>query len=136
MSSKSFRISKDSLKALSLSIALFVKLLTKTCEVVQSSSSAGLPGKRPANTLDICHLAHALKRYEVLTFLKDLIDEMKPKSDESVSIESVEKVIVDTDAAVAKRKSLMRSEAGDCEARKKIKGAQSSITSFFKQTVV
>jgi hypothetical protein len=61
---------------------------------------------------------------------------MKPKSDESVSIESVEKVIVDTDAAVAKRKSLMRSEAGDCEARKKIKGAQSSITSFFKQTVV
>ena len=74
MQSGKFRIQKDALDAVNLGTSLFVKLLTKTCEMVQNGSSSSLPARK--NQLDIGHLSKAVEKYDVLEFLKDLVSEM------------------------------------------------------------
>ena len=76
MKSKRFRIQRDSVKAINISMSLFIQLLTKTCEVVLSTSGSSIPGKRGENTLEIDHLVKAVKRYDVLAFMKDVVAEM------------------------------------------------------------
>lgn len=138
MKSKKYRLQRESLVAMSVSMVLFIKLLVKTCEVVQSSSSSVPGGKRLANTLDIDHLSRSVKRYEVLSFMEDLLAEVTSNPQECISIGSVDKVIEETDAAmVCKRKQVEQVNAEDDEASmlKKVKGSsssQSSITSFFQ----
>ena len=130
MRSGKFRVQRDAVVAISLSMALFIKLLVKTCEVVHASSSSSSRGKRSANSLEIECLARAVKRYDVLGFMQDLIAEMATNSREDISIGSVEKVLEDTDKMISKRKNHIASDEG---AAKKIKGpSQSSITAFFK----
>lgn len=78
MQSRKFRVQRDSLKAINISMALFLKLVTKTCEVVQSTSASTslAGGKRAANLLDMEHLSKAVNRYDVLSFMKDLVAEL------------------------------------------------------------
>lgn len=130
MQSKKYRLQKDSLRTINASVALFIKLLTKTCEVVQSTSAIGPSSKRSANTLDIDHLARAIKRYEVLRFLSDLVNEMNQRHSEVEALESVERVLEEADMAVAKRKPVMEADDEANESSKK----QRSITSFFTRT--
>ena len=137
MRSKKYRLQRDSVVAMSVSMVLFIKLLVKTCEVVQSSSSSVPNGKRLANTLDVDHLSRSVKRYEVLSFMEDLLAEVTSNPQECISIGSVDKVIEETDAAmICKRKQVELVNAEDDEAStlKKVKGSssQSSITSFFQ----
>ena len=136
MSSKKFRLQKDALKTINISMALFLKLLTKTCEVVQTTSVSTAGPKRVANTLDVEHLAKAVKRYEVLTFMKDLVGEMTVKSREARELASVDQVLADADASLGKRKERIETPdvelLDDSEGVKKHRNSQASITSFFK----
>jgi hypothetical protein len=135
MRSKKYRVQRDSLRAINLSISLFIKLLTKTCEVVQSTStSSGIGGKRLANTLDIEHLSKAIKRYDVLGFLSDLVSEMNQRLREPTSLGSLESLIVDHEnidpSCQVKRKPMADEAVADDQGSKK----QRSITSFFTRT--
>ncbi len=144
MKSKKFRMQRDSLKAINISMALFLKLLTKTCEVVQSTSTATTSGKRLQNTLDLDHLVKAVKRYEVLSFMRDIVDEMNLKKMESKDLSSVASMISKLDA-IEERANKRKQDKGSDEngevhaededmtaANKKQKSSQMSITSFFK----
>ena len=130
MKSKKYRLQRDSLRTINASMALFIKLLTKTCEVVQTTSTSSSGGKRLANTIDIEHLSKAVKRYEVLGFLSDLVREMNRREldRELAALERVEDIVAQADAMVAKRKPDDDDES--MEASKK----QRSITSFFTRT--
>jgi hypothetical protein len=75
MKSKKFRVQRDSVKAINVSMALFVKLLTKSCELMHSNNVTDYP-TRMRNTLDVGDLAKAVSRYDVLGFLEDLVEEM------------------------------------------------------------
>lgn len=130
MISKKYRLQRDALRTINVSVAMFIKLLTKTCEVVQTTSSTSFSGKRLANTLDIDHLARAIKRYEVLKFLSDLVNEMNQRHVEPKSLDSVEQVLESADMTVAKRKPDVEMEEDASEGAKK----QRSITSFFTRT--
>ena len=136
MQSKKFRVQRDSLKAINISMALFLKLLTKTCEVVQSISVSSGNSKRVHNTLDIDHLSKAVKRYEVLEFMQDLITEMNIKPKEPVSdLGSISAMISNLDAVDQSSKRKDRdTEDGESEEAKKQKGSQVSITSFFRKS--
>ena len=132
MRTKKFRLQRDSLQAISASMALFIKLLTKTCEVVHSTSTTTGTTKRLANTLDVEHLAKAIKRYEVLGFLSDMVSEMNQRVKEPTSLGSLDDVLrepigVEIPSSVSKRKQEM--DEVD-ESTKK----QRSITSFFTRT--
>jgi len=148
MKSKKFRVQRDSLKAINISMALFLKLLTKTCEVVQSTSTASSGGKRAQNTLDIEHLAKAVKRYEVLSFMKDIVDEMNSKKIETQDLSSLSSIIskldrIDDERVTTSIKRKQQNAEGsangdeenqDEDGNKKLKSSQMSITSFFKTT--
>jgi phosphoribosylaminoimidazole carboxylase (NCAIR synthetase) len=98
------------------------------------------------NSLDIEHLAKAIKRYDVLTFMKDIVDEMNIKKFEAQDLASVSSMISNLDCIeerTSKRKQVgknnevhdVETEGGDEEmtaASKKQKSSQMSITSFFK----
>jgi hypothetical protein len=127
MRSKKYRVQRDSLKAINLSVALFVKLLTKTCEVVQSSSTLSSGPKRAANTIDVDHLAIAVKRYEVLAFMQDLVDEMKQRPRATVLTELNDEVAREEEFTAGKRKTAPEELVNEEGAKK-----QRSITSFFK----
>lgn len=130
MQAKKYRLQKDSLRTINASVAFFIKLLAKTCEVVQSTSSAASTSKRSANTLDIDHLARAIKRYDVLRFLSDLINEMNQRHSEVEALESVDRVLEAADSTVAKRKTVVEADEEAIDAQKK----QRSITSFFTRS--
>ncbi len=76
MKSKRFRIQKDAVKAVNVSMALFIKLLTKSCELIHTNTVSELSTAKIRNTLDIADLVKVVHRYDVLEFLKDLVDEM------------------------------------------------------------
>jgi hypothetical protein len=125
-------------KTVNISMSLFIQLLTKTCEVVLSTSGSSIAGKRGENTLELEHLMKAVKRYDVLSFLKDIVTEM-----------NVHKPVpVDRPAASGMGKNLSRSKRpAECgneldsgqtemepsETKKKLKTSQMSITSFFSK---
>lgn len=135
MRTKKFRIQKDSLKTINISLSLFIKLLTKTCEVVQTTSSSSFGGKRGGNTLDMDHLAKAVKRYEVLAFMQDLLHELNEKSREPQSLLGVDRVLEQADASLGKRKERIETPDNSDESldvAKKARNGQASITSFFK----
>jgi hypothetical protein len=141
MKSKKFRVQRDSLKAINISMALFLKLLTKTCEVVQSTSTSSVPGKRAQNTLDIEHLAKAVKRYDVLMFMKDVVDEMNVKKADTRDLSSISSMMAKLDSIDEKSSGKRKADPGTAEEidledeemqeSKKFKSSQTSITSFF-----
>ena len=119
------------------SISLFIKLLTKTCEVVQTTSSTTAPtgGKRLANTLDIDHLGKAIKRYEVLGFLSDLVAEMNERVKEPSSLGSLESVLVEVDNNESIEATVHSKRKPDVEDNDDgVSKKQRSITSFFTRT--
>jgi len=77
---RKFRVQKDSLRAINISMALFLRLVTNTCAVVQSTSVSS-SNKRSANLLDVDHLCKAVNRYDVLSFMEDLVGEMDEKKE-------------------------------------------------------
>jgi hypothetical protein len=135
MKTKKFRIQKDSLKTINICLSLFIKLLTKTCEVVQTTSSSSIVGKRAGNTLDIDHLVKAVKRYEVLAFMQDLLHELNEKSREPQSLLGVDRLLEQVDESLGKRKERVETPDKSYEpldVAKKARNGQASITSFFK----
>ena len=133
MQSKKFRVQRDSLKAINIAMALFIKLLTKTCEVVQTTSvsASGVSGKRSSNALDVDHLSKAVTRYEVLAFMKDLVEEIAEKS---LANRELDPIVDDSEDVVSKRKE--RPDDADKEEQKRLKGdvSQMSLSFFFKPT--
>ena len=120
-------------------MSLFIQLLTKTCEVVLSTSGSSIPGKRGENTLELDHLVKAVKRYDVLAFMRDVVAEMnmdKPASSAKPLAPSNSK-----GAASSRSKrpvdlaNAIESEEMDLssEPNKKLKTSQMSITSFFNR---
>ena len=122
---------------MNLSMVLFLKLLIKTCDVVQSTTSTSVKGRRAANVLEVEHLAKAVKRYEVLTFMEDLLKEMHLKSMRPKDLPNLDLELEQSDQSLSKRKDRMGSDEGipddDADvASKKPRSSQVSITSFFK----
>lgn len=126
MRSKKYRVQRDSLQAINLSMTLFVKLLMKTCEVVQSTSTSSGGPKRAANTIDVDHLAKAVKRYEVLSFMQDMVSEMQERSHVPSSLGDADSIVAESEAFAGKRKQVPdETEEGDVVKK------QRSIASFF-----
>jgi hypothetical protein len=137
MKAKKFRIQRDALRTMNVSIVLFLKLLIKTCDVVQSTSTSSAKGKRASNTLDVDHLVKAVKRYEVLAFMQDLLKEMNHKPSIPQELPSTEEGLDSIGSSLAKRKERIHSndllvDADSDIVYKKQKSCQISITSFFK----
>lgn len=129
------------MKAINISMSLFIQLLTKTCEVVLSTSGSSIPGKRGENTLELDHLVKAVKRYDVLAFMSDVVAEMnagKPPSSTRPLAPSNAKV---GGSARCKRPAdIVRADDSEgvdmdtsVEPSKKLKTSQMSITSFFNR---
>lgn len=140
MQSKRFRVQRDSLNAINISMALFLKLLTNTCEVVQSTSASSIHsgGRRAANTLDLDHLCKAVKRYDVLAFMADLVEEMNVKDHETKDLELIGSTPRRDSYGVDKRKDRTASEVDHSiqepgvQLKKHKDSSQVPITSFFK----
>lgn len=119
-------------------MSLFIQLLTKTCEVVLSTSGSSIAGKRGENTLELEHLMKAVKRYDVLSFLKDTVSELqaqKPSPPERVSVSTTTKS-VNRSKRPADRvdgPDSSQAEMDISESTKKLKTSQMSITSFFNK---
>jgi len=138
LKSKKFRIQRDSVKAINISMSLFIQLLTKTCEVVLSTSGSSIPGKRGENTLEVDHLVKAVKRYDVLSFMKDVVAELnvdKPASTARPLVSSNSKAGPSRSKRPADVTRADESQDMDtsCEPSKKLKTSQMSITSFFNR---
>jgi hypothetical protein len=139
--SKKFRVQRDSVKAINISMSLFIQLLTKTCEVVLSTSGSSIPGKRGENTLELEHLVKAVKRYDVLAFIKDAVLEMRTEKPASTA-----RPLAPANGRVGNSSRTKRPaetaapDSENChmdissEPSKKLKTSQMSITSFFNKT--
>ncbi len=123
-------------------MSLFIQLLTKTCEVVLSTSGSSIPGKRGENTLELEHLVKAVKRYDVLAFIKDVVAEMRTEKPASTA-----RPLAPTNGRVGNSSRTKRpaetahtADSDNChmdlslEPCKKLKTSQMSITSFFNKT--
>jgi hypothetical protein len=85
-----------------------------------------------ANTLDVEHLGKAMKRYEVLGFLGDMVSEMNQRVKVPTSLGSLDDLLREPAAlgeTVAPNKRKQEHEEAD-ESLKK----QRSITSFFTRS--
>lgn len=130
MRSKKFRIQKDSVKAVNVSMALFIKLLTKSCELLHSNTIPEGSAARMRNTLDIGDLVKVVHRYDVLEFLKDLVDEMDVPS---VPVTSDKRKTYMEDDAVVQDIAADEEEVPRQTAKKPKVIQQGSIISFFNK---
>ena len=138
MKSKKFRVQRDAVKAMNISMTLFIQLLTKTCEVVLATSGSSISGKRGENTLELDHLIKAVKRYDVLAFMKDIVAEFESQRPEPI-VKALSSVNPNTGTR-AKRNAdtamvidLDDEKDSSIEGAKKLKTSQTSITSFFSK---
>ena len=126
------------MKTVNISMSLFIQLLTKTCEVVLSTSGSSIAGKRGENTLELEHLMKAVKRYEVLAFLKDIVTEMnvqKPSPVEGPTASGLAKNLNRSKRPAEDGNEPDSGQTGvdQSESTKKLKTSQMSITSFFNK---